>query len=164
MDAPGINPEVKMLIGSLLGLGCCRRQAYKKGGLSLGFGNQVPNDRGPSNTPFYGEWEMGSYYGSWRIGKAGNILCASQDMSIDPSDCKNKLAEVELERIVAFDQLSDLDVRVKFRNGVFVDFLATTSYDDDLFHIFCPGNIYIQLSNGGIWRMCESDKPWPNEV
>jgi hypothetical protein len=161
MDAAKMNSEIKNLVVPLMGLRCCRKQANKNGGLSLGFGARIPHGKSRLKNTFYGEWEIGSFYGSWRIGKGGNILCASQDIWKDQSGLDDQLNGLELDQIISLDQLTELDVRAGFSNGTFADFLATTSDDDELFHIFCPRNIYVEFCRDGIWRIGESNKPWP---
>jgi hypothetical protein len=51
-------------------------------------------------------------------------------------------------------------VRVELDNGCAVDFLTTLSEDDECFHMFCPGSLYVEFSVAGGWKIGPSDKPW----
>jgi len=123
--------------------------------LSLGFGEKVQSKSRP-----YGEWEIGTYGCAWRVVKSGTVLCGSQDSADKIQDLNAALNLIELGQFVFLRQLTDLDVRVQFDNGVTVDFLATISDGDECFHIFCPEEIYVEFSVGGGWRIGKSNQPW----
>ena len=109
---------------------------------------------------FYGEWEVGTYNCAWRIIKDNEILIGSTDVANTIEELDGKLNNIYFGRIVSIGQPSPVDVRIETSSRICVDFLATTSKIDEYFHIFCPNNIYIDLSKNGKWTVDRSDTPF----
>ena len=111
----------------------------------------------------YKEWEIGTYYSAWRVVREGIVLCGSQDVVDSIDELNLSLGRIGLGRFMSLRQFSDLDVRIEFDSGVAVDFLATTSDDDECLHIFCPGERCIEFSVRGGWKAGPSDRRWPEK-
>jgi hypothetical protein len=75
-------------------------------------------------------------------------------------DLRQKMSAIEWTQCSAIRQLTDLDVQVEFDNGVFVDFLATISDEDEVLHLFCPDKLVVTFSIAEGWMVGPSDKPW----
>ena len=154
-----MNIEVREIVKDIIGKPCSRKQVGRMKSLSLGFGEIVPNKSRLKESIDYAEWELGTYYCSWRILKDGRIVCGSQDTA-DIDDLNVEISKIEVGRFVALRQLTDLDVRAECDNGIAIDFLATISDDDECFHIFCPENRHVEFKVISGWKIGPSDKPW----
>jgi hypothetical protein len=156
-----MNIAVQEIVKDIIGKPCSRKQVGRMKSLSLGFGEIIPYkpDMKRISEISYGEWELGTYYCSWRILKDGRIVCGSQDTT-DIDDLNIEINKIEVGRFGSLRQLTDLDVRVECDNGIAIDFLATISDDDEWFHIFCPENRYVEFKVVSGWRVGASDKPW----
>jgi hypothetical protein len=146
----------------LLGLPCCRLRVGRARSLSLGFGAKLPHGKPDMADAFYGEWELGSYCGTWRFVQAGRVVCGSQEAADSIQELDDSVREaVQPGRILEVRMLSPLDVRVVLDNMV-VDFLASSSDSDgdELFHVFGPESLYIEYRPPDVWTVGRSDVPW----
>ena len=155
-----MNEAFHQSLKSLIGRPCCRMQARTAGGLSIGFGKKIFHGNPRVITEFYGEWEIGSYYGSWRYIQNGRILCASEDIFVDVHQMNQRINEIELGDFSSLRQIGNFDFRVESSSGIWVDFLATISDGDEIFHVFCPENVYWEFTADGGWKTGKSDQPW----
>ena len=129
--------------------------------LSLGFGEEVRSTI-RLNEKVYREWEIGTYRSAWRVVRGGIVLCGSQDAVGSIDELNLALSRVDFGRLVSLQQFAGLDVRIEFDSGIAVDFLATTSDEDEIFHIFCPGERFVEFSVRGGWKTGPADRPWAN--
>jgi hypothetical protein len=156
-----MNSDVRGLIEQIVGKPCTLKEVGRMRSLSLGFGSEVRSAI-KLNEKVCREWEIVTYYSAWRVVREGIVLCGSQDV-VDLIDELNlALGRIDLGRFMSLRQFTDLDVRIEFDSGVAVDFLATTSDDDECFHIRCPGKRLIKFSVRGGWKTGPSDRPWAN--
>ena len=153
-----MNDDVVRIIKRLSGEPCSRKEAGHMRGLSLGFGNGTERSM-KLNDKVYREWEIGTYRSAWRVVQRGIVLCGSQDVA-NLSELNVALERIDFGTFASLRQLTELDIRVEFSNGVAVDFFAAMSDDDECFHIFCPENLFIEFSIRGGWKTGRSDKPW----
>jgi hypothetical protein len=109
---------------------------------------------------FYGEWELGTYWGSWRVVREGVVVCGNTEIvdSIDQLD--DLLRSIVLGRLEALRVLSCFDIQLVFENETHIDILATASEDDELFHIFGPGHTFVEYRVPGFWKSGKSNAPW----
>jgi len=154
-----MDATVQEVIKDMVGKPCCRQQVGRGRSLSLGFGEKIRRATAISDG-VYGEWEIGTYYGSWRVIHDGKILCGSRDAADSIEDLNVALSRIRFGRFANLRQLTDWDVRVELDNGVMIDFLAEVSDDDEVFHIFCPENRCVQFSIVGGWKTGPSNMPW----
>jgi hypothetical protein len=154
-----MSSEVTELIEQIVGKTCSRKEVGRTRGLSLGFGAEARSTV-KLNEKVYREWEIGSYYSAWRVVREGIVVCGSQDVVDSIDELNLALGRADLGRFMSLRQLAGLDVRIEFDSGVAVDFLATTSDDDESLHIFCPGERLIKYSPRDGWRVGPSDRPW----
>ena len=154
-----MNNEVMGLIDQVIGKPCTRKEVGRMRSLSLGFGAEVRSAI-QLNEAVYREWEIGTYSSAWRIIRDGVVLCGSQDAVGSVEERNVALARIELGKFASLRQPTLLDVSVEFDNGFSVDFLATTSDEDEIFHMFCPGALYLEFSVRGGWKTGPADKPW----
>jgi hypothetical protein len=154
-----MNSDVIRLVEQIVGKPCSRTEVGRMRSLSLGFGAEVRSTI-KTNEKIYREWEIGTHRSAWRVVRGGIVLCGSQDAVDSIDDLNVALGRVELGRFVSLRQFADLDVRVEFDSGVTVEFLATTSDEDERFHVFCPGERFIKFSVRHGWKVGLSDKPW----
>jgi|ERR1035438_637857 hypothetical protein len=159
--ANGMNSDVRELVKQIIGKPCSRREVGRMRSLSLGFGNEGRVSK--ISKTVYKEWEIGTYYSAWRVVREGIVLCGSQDVVDSIDELNLSLGRIDLGRFMSLRQFSDLDVRIEFDSGVAVDFLATTSDDDECLHIFCPGERCIEFSVRGGWKAGPSDRRWPEK-
>jgi hypothetical protein len=156
-----INDKIKAAIAPLIGRECCRSQASCEGSLSLGFGEKVFHKNKRLVDDFYGEWEIGTYYGAWRIIQDGKIIIGSNSIAEDSIGELNRiLKQFNFGRFAALTALTDIDIRVELDNSVCIDFFAMASDEDEIFHIFCPGSEYVEFSIRNGWKLGKSNEPW----
>jgi hypothetical protein len=151
-----MEKAIKENIIKLLGKKCCRIHIGSYNSLSIGFGKKIYQNNPRLNTSYYGEWEIGTYYCSWRIICESTIICGSNDTE-ERDDMNQKIKSINYGNIIHLDTMTSLDVRIVFNTGIVVDFLSSIS-DDELFHIFCPDNKCIQLKPQGVWSISQSDE------
>ncbi|WP_076350452.1 hypothetical protein [Paludisphaera borealis] len=157
-----MNAAVREHIAQVVGQICCHQHISKDRSLSLGFGDVVRHTSAIADAD-HGKWEVGTYYSSWRILRGKQIVCGSQD-TVDSIDAlREAMNSVKWGSCTSIRQLTDFDVRVEFDNDVVVDFLATISDEDEVFHLFCPNKIVVAFSITDGWRAGPSDKPWGAE-
>lgn len=154
-----MNSEMKNLVEQIAGKTCSRKEVGRKRSLSLGFGDEVRSGI-TLNQKVYRQWEVGTYRSAWRVIRGGIVLCGSQDAVGSIDELNGALAVLDLGRFVSLHQVADLDVRIKFDTGISVDFLTAISDEDECFHIFCPGERYIEFSVRGGWKTGPSNRPW----
>jgi hypothetical protein len=147
-----MNREVLELIEQIAGMPCSRLEVGRMKSLSLGFGQEVRSAI-KINEKVYREWEIGTYRSAWRLVRAGLVLCGSQDVVNSIDEMNRTLMQFDLGRFISLQQVSELDIRIKFDSGIAVDFLATTSDDDESLHIFCPSGRFIEFSVQGGWKI-----------
>jgi len=152
-----INARVKEMIKPMLGKPCCRQRVWRPRSLSLGFGEKVYHGKSKLVDAFYGEWEIGTYYCAWRVVKNDRILCASSDAIDSLDELDAALKQIDLGCIQSLTQPTKFDVRAEFDTGITVEFIATTSDDDECFHIFCPQKLCAAFSAQKGWTTGRSD-------
>lgn len=152
-----MEQKTLQFIKELEGLKCCRAKVGEFRSLSLGFGEKVYHNNSKLNDSYYGEWELGTFCGAWRILHNGEICCASND-GLEAELDKN-VKNISFGNFVSITQLSDIDVRITLSNKICIDFLATIRADDEYFHIFAPHDQYAELRKGGVWKFGKSNVP-----
>ena len=156
-----MNSDVMGLVEQIVGKPCSRKEVGRRRSLSLGFGSEIRSAI-KLNEKVYREWEIGTYRSAWRVVRGGIVLCGSQDVVDSIDELNLALGRIDLGRFVSLRQLADLDVRIEFDSDTAVDFLATTSDEDECFHIFCPGQRFIEFSVRGGWKTGPANRPWAN--
>lgn len=154
-----MNSNITELIEQIVGKPCSRKEVGRMRSLSLGFGSEVRSTI-KLNEKVYREWEIGTYRSAWRVVRGGTILCGSQDLVDSIEELNLELDRIDLGRFSSLQQIGDLDVRIAFDSGITVDFLATMSDEDECFHIFGPGEVFIEFSLQGGWKKGPANKPW----
>ena len=155
-----MNKTILEKLRPLVGKKCCRARIGDSRSLSLGFGRRIRHGNPKLLDKFYGEWEIGTYYCAWRVRKKNTILLAKNDHEEKEGELDERLQRINFGRIRSIDQTTRIDVRVSFEDGIFVEFLATISDDDEYFHVFGPDNFHIDLSRNGKWTVSKSNEPY----
>jgi hypothetical protein len=154
---PKIDNVVQSAIADLIGKTCCRQRVGRMRSLSIGFGDKIPHGKSRLADDFYGEWEIGTYSAAWRVVHKETILCGSQDIVDSLSELDERLSKIVFGRIKEISSISKFDIRVYFDGETCLDFLGAASEEDELFHIFCPGNLYVEYSISGGWKIGKSN-------
>ena len=147
----GIVRELRALVGQ----SCTLHRIRTDRSLSIGFGSIDGSGRSP-----HGEWEIGTYRGSWRVVRNGVILCGSRDAVDSINDLNDCLTRTGIGEFLSIEHLSRLDFRVNFSSDVSIDIFCTFSDDDEVLHIFFPGKKVAAFSAQTGWMMGPSDQPW----
>lgn len=155
-----MTDEVSDILKPLFGNKCCRVRVGNFKSLSIGFGEKIYHNKPKLIDKFYREWEVGTYNCAWRIMKDDLILVGSTDVANTIEELDAKVNSIHFGYIVSIEQPLPVDVRIEISSRIYVDFLATTSRLDEYFHIFCPNNVYIDLSRNGKWTIDRSDTPF----
>ena len=151
-----MDKKIENLINSFLGKKCSRQQVGNCNSLSLGFGQKKYHNDQRLITDFYCEWEIGTYYRSWRIFDKNTLFYGGNDVN-DFDDSNVILNQIDFGSVVSLkNQPTDFDVRVHFDSGISIDFLTTIRDDDEIFHIFCPNDSYIAFTVGKGWEVLDS--------
>jgi len=155
-----MDKEILNTISSIYGIKCCRVAIGNGNSLSIGFGEKIFHNNPKLKDKYYGEWEIGTYYGSWRIIKNNRIILGSNDFKDDIELVNRRVNDIIFGSIKDINNYSPFDVRVIFNDGMIIDFISTFIDDDEIFHIFCPGGKYIEFKAGGLWEIGKSNTPW----
>jgi hypothetical protein len=78
--------------------------------------------------------------------------------SIDELD--ERLQAIRLGAVIAVEEQSQFEIRVKLDDGVFIDFICASAEDDEMFHIFGPESLYVEYTCPGGWKVGKSNTPW----
>lgn len=151
------DASVVPVVSGLLGSTCCRQRVGRSRSLSLGFGKKTPHGNSRLVDDYYGEWEIGTFSAAWRVISNGTILCGSQDVVDSLSELDERIEKIQFGQIRSISLASQFDVRVTF-DEMYIEFLATASEQDEIFHIFCPQNLCVEYSIAGGWSAGKSDK------
>jgi hypothetical protein len=154
-----LSLEISAAWAAAIGKQCCRQRVGRSKSLSIGFGAQVSHSIVDSQDSFYGEWEIGSYYSSWRIAKDGRILLGSTEGVDSVEALDAKLQQIRLGMLSEIEQTGSHDIRIALDNGVLVEFLCSFSGADEFFHIFGPNNVYVECRFPDVWTLRSSDEP-----
>lgn len=98
-------------IAQLLGKRCCRKRIGRGKSLSLGFGDFVSHSIPSATDSFYGEWEVGTYFSSWRILNSGKVLCGSSDAADSLEELDGRLQDISLGVLNSIEVLESHDIR-----------------------------------------------------
>ncbi|MGH9475361.1 MAG: hypothetical protein ACRD1C_03400 [Terriglobales bacterium] len=150
--------NASLALAAIVGKTCWRKRAGEFGSLSLGFGAKLlePTSLGPRE---YGEWEVGSYNAAWRVTANDDVLCGSEDASLNRDRANEVLASLELGSAISWEATANA-IRLNFDMGRAVEFLRVNSSQEEWFHVFAPGDAYFELSGAGIWAVGPSGVPW----
>jgi hypothetical protein len=154
--------DYEELISNLLGQKVCRIQVDDNRSLSIGFGEKVFHQKKRSKDSFYGQWELGSYYPSWRLIKNDRILVGAHDLE-SVADIKLNLIELLQGRLINLEIWKTFNITLYFDDEIIIEFFPATNEEDELFHIFCPENKYIELNSYGKVRIMQSNAPVSSE-
>ena len=124
----------------------------------MGFGEKICHDNPKLVDTFYGEWEIGTYYCAWRVIQNQRVLVGSSDVVDSLDELDDALKRVDFGCIRSLAQQGSFDVRAEFDSGLAVEFLTTTSDEDESFHIFGPQSLHIAFSIGGGWTKGKADE------
>lgn len=154
--------QVREFLKHMFGKPCCRQRVSEPRGLRLGFGEKVYHKNQKLIDPYYGEWELGTYYCAWRVVEAGRVVCGSSDSVESASELNTALARIQFGTILNIEQLDGFDIRVSFDTKVTLDFLATTSDETDecIEIIHGPSHTAAEFTVGSGWLIGASNAPW----
>lgn len=152
--------ELERALAPLFTKPCCRQRIGSSRSLSMGFGNKVTHGNARLPDPFYGEWEIGTYYGSWRITQQNEIVLGNRDVVDSEEEMNLRFRAVNLGKIIGISSVSRYDVRVAFSGDLALDILDTSSDDDELFHVFGPDGLFVEYSSRHGWKLGKSNAPW----
>lgn len=137
---------------------------WKPRSLWLGFGQKLFHQNAKLIDPYYGEWEIGTYYCAWRVTKGGQILCGSTDAVDSIEELDFAIKKIAFGRILSLVQSSTFDIRAEFDTGVAIDFLATISDEAECFGILHgPGNLAVEFTIAQGWASGPLDLPWQQQ-
>jgi len=152
---------ISKLIKPMFGKTCCKTRVGEYRSFKLGFGDKIYHGKPKLIDDFNGEWEIGTYYRSWRILQEGKVICGCNDPVDSNEELDAAVKRITFGRIISITQEpSDIDIRATFDTGIVVDFLSTVSGDDESFHIFCPEHMCATFDAVNGWLIGKSNKPW----
>ena len=126
----------------------------------MGFGARIQHGKPGLKDDYKGEWELGTYGCAWRVIGDGKILCGSDDSVDSIDELDRALNHIAFGAIISLQRRGRFDICIELDNNMAIDFFASASDDDELFHIFCPGNKYVRFTAQRGWALSDSDKPW----
>lgn len=127
----------------------------------MGFGARIFHGNPGVSTPFYGEWEVGTYYAGWRIVRDGRVLCGSDDVVDSIAEHSARVDEIGLGAVTSIQMLSAFDVRLNLENSCSLDFLGTHGeIDEEVVHIFGPDDLYLEFLPGEGWKIGPAGRDW----
>lgn len=158
MSKDSLSAIVRGKLDSIIGMPCAVRHVQEEYGcrtLLLGLAFGINNFS--SNDVKHLEVEIGTFCNSWRIVKDDVILLGANDCRSN-EDFDRLVEEIDFGKLLRIDMFNQFDVRVSFDSNVRIEFLCTQN-DDEIFHVFLPGNLVVEYSAAG-WKIGLSDHPW----
>jgi len=152
--------RIEQLVEGLLGQLCCRVKVGNGRSLSIGFGDKLYHGNTRLSDEYYGEWEIGSFQNNWRIVTTESIKHGGNDLVDNEQSFIKEIESLELGKITALFNLTDLDIRVEFGSKIIIDFMALSSDDDESFHIFAPNKVCADFVPYRGWKIGPSNAPW----
>ena len=160
VNSDALSIALKSSLFDMIGQKCCRQRVGEYKSLTLGFGEKILHSRKKSLDPFRGEWEIGTYCSAWRIVENKRIICGSMDPVDLHDELDVKISSIEFGNVVNIVMLSEFDIRLELSNGINIEFLCATNYDDEAVFIFGPNHLYVQYTLNEGWRIGKSNEPW----
>jgi hypothetical protein len=151
--------EIEQVLALIIGQESARLRIGNDRSLFIGFG-ELLTTKSALGEAVHGKWEIGAYYNAWRIIQGKRIVCGIRDTVESIEELRKIAYQVQLGRCSGIRQLSRFDLRVELDNDTFIDILATTGDEDEVFHIFCPESTVITYSIADGWTIGRSDLPW----
>jgi hypothetical protein len=150
--------EFQKLIKPLIGQSICRKQVGFRRSLSIGFGNKISHSNQKTRDDYYGEWEIGTYNCAWRIVKDKKVLCGSHDPADSIKEIDSSLQRIELGCILSLDRRGQADFYFQLENNMAIEFFFATSEENEVMHVFCPSNRYLEFIVDQGWQMKNSEQ------
>jgi hypothetical protein len=136
-DAP-ILRELDAVIFELKGRRCCCQRVGEHKSLWLGFGEKMNRSKMRVRDPFFGEWQIGTYTAAWRIVRNDQILLGSRSPVDSSADLDAELQKIQFGPVELIEVTSRFCVRVHLEGCVYIDFIAVSNVDSDMFFILKP--------------------------
>lgn len=155
-----IEADIQAALADLIGKRCCRQRVGRGRSLSIGFGAEVPHSKSNTVDSFYGEWEIGTYAAAWRIVRNGVIVCGSLEVVDSIDEIDQQLQAIDLGAVLEVKAVSDLDIQLRLEDGTCIDFMCASTDRDEMFHIFGPGDLYVEYAPLCGWSIGKSNAPW----
>ncbi len=132
--------------------------------LHIGFGERIFHNDASLVDPYYGEWEIGTYYAAWRVIKNNEVLCGSSEVVDSLGELNDKLENIKLKKLLSIQMISQLDIRLEFENAIRIEFMDFNGdKDDEVVHIFGPNKFYAEYLVTKGWVIGVSNKSQPFE-
>lgn len=160
VTCPDVPAAVRATLSEMMGRKCSLQRIDTDGTLRIGFGVLRLRPIRGSHSVEHAEWEIGTYYRSWRVCHGVEVLCGGQDPLGEPNILEQRLNQVDFGTFKDCHQLSAFDVRIRFSTDVYVDVLGAVSNDDEIVHLFSPNHQVTTFSIGRGWQQGPSNKPW----
>ncbi|TFF18254.1 hypothetical protein E3C22_22135 [Jiella endophytica] len=155
-----IDRNIQELLGDLAGHRCSRKRAGNDRSMSIGFGELSSHPIRSEPSQFYANWEVGTFSAAWRVVKGEKIILGSMSPVDNAGEINERFNQVSIGGVERIEQISKYDISVLCEENIRVDFLCASDYQDDMFHVFAPDNLYIGYSVFYGWRHGPSNEPW----
>lgn len=146
--------EIPSQLLEIIGQSCCRKYIGEWNSLSIGFGKRVISSG--KVVPFYGEYEIGTYFANWEITQYGKVLLnkTSGNTSIE---LQKQLDLIDLCCITKIE-LGHANTCVNF---IFTQDLRVCFYPRDeigmqdsiVVHAFLPNKKYAEFHPASGWKL-----------
>lgn len=130
--------ELKAVIGELKGRACCCQRVGEHRSLRLGFGNKVTRSKMEVRDLFFGEWQLGTFTAAWRIVQKDRILLGSMNPVDSSADLDAELQKIQFGPVQHIETPSRFCVRVHLEGDIFIDFIAASNDECEIFFILKP--------------------------
>ncbi|WP_111859910.1 hypothetical protein [Acinetobacter sp. CFCC 10889] len=148
--------EIPAILQEIIGKKCCRKYLGEWNSLHLGFGEKIYHSNERLCTPFYGEWEIGTYFANWEIMQDGNIILdkklkntsmeLQQQLDVINLCCITKIELCHTNTSVSFIFDHDIVLRFYERNELEMQ-------DIIIAHAFLPNERYVEFHPLSGWKI-----------
>jgi hypothetical protein len=145
--------QLEAVIADLKGKLCCCQRVGEHRSLRLGFGKKLNRSRMAVRDPFFGEWQIGTYTAAWRIIHDDKILLGSMNPVNSCAELDEELAKIQFGPVLDIDASSRFCVRVSLEGGMFIDFMAASNDESEVFFVLQADGHDIEYRSTIGWSM-----------
>jgi len=153
MAEMNMQDQLSAVIADLKGKLCCCQRVGEHRSLRLGFGERVTRSKMKVRDPFVGEWQIGTYAAAWRIVQNDRIILGSMNPADSCADLDADLEKIQFGPVLNIETSSRFCVRVSLEDGVFIDFMAASSEESEIFFILHPDGSDIEYRCATGWQI-----------
>lgn len=153
MATMSVQNQLSAVIADLKGQLCCCQRVGEHRSLRLGFGERVTRSKMKVRDPFFGEWQIGTYGAAWRIVQNDRIILGSMNPVDSCADLDTELEKIKFGSVLNIETPSRFCVRVSLEGAMFIDFMAASNEESEIFFLLNPDGSDIEYRCTTGWEI-----------